>query len=137
MARWFFGLALMTVMLGGACSSAPGVDGLRESFAAQLAANKSVSDLQRTGDEMTFKGPRADGTQGSWRVRITSARVDPQSSDTRQPYKGTVSSSWFVDGAEVKITGNQSNLPLELISNGLAQECFAFWEADAKKWSWE
>jgi hypothetical protein len=129
-------LALSTLLLVG-CSSAPGSDGLRESFAQQLSANTFISDFQRNGDTMTFKGPRPDGTPAMWQVHIDTATVAEQASNTRQPYKGTVSSTWSVDGQPVTITGGDSNLPLELTSNGLSQECWAFWEADAKRWSWE
>lgn len=119
-----------------ACTSAPATEGLRDSFAAQLAANRFVSKFERSGDNMTFSAPRPDGSPAVWRVHIDSATVEPQD-DSRQPYKGTVRSSWFVDGQKVEVTGNESNLPLELLSNGLSQDCWAFWEAETKRWSWE
>ena len=128
------GLALALVAVG--CGSAPGEDGLRDSFMQQLTANKAVTSPERSGDSITFKGPRGDGTPADWRVQITSASVEPQP-DEKQPYKGVVKSSWFMNGEEVKITGSVSNLPIELMSNGLSQECWAFWEADGKLWSWE
>src|SRR4051812_21931732 len=130
------GLALTAVLLASACSSAPDTDGLRDSFAQQLTANKFIAEFQRSGDNMTFKAPRPDGAPATWRVQITSASVEPQS-DAKAPYKGTVASSWFVDGQEIKITGSDSNLPIELTSNGLSQECWAFWDPEAKRWSWE
>ena len=91
---------------------------------------------QRSGDNITFKGPRPDGTPSIWRVHLDTASVEPQQ-DEKQPYKGTVTSSWFVNGEKVDITGADSNLPIELTSNGLSQECWAFWEAEGKRWSWE
>ena len=127
-----FLIALATL----ACSNAPGTDGLRDSFAQQLAANKFISEFSRSGDTMTFKAPRPDGTPGSWEVRIQTAAIETQS-DAKQPYKGIVTSSWSVNGQEIKSSGRDSNLPLELTSNGLGQECWAFWEAEAKRWSWE
>ena len=130
------GFACAVALLTSGCSRAPGTDGLRDSFAQQLGANTFISEFQHSGDNMTFKGPRPDGTPATWRVQITAASVEPQS-DARQPYKGTVASSWFVDGQEIKITGGDSNLPIELTSNGLSQECWAFWEPNAKHWSWE
>ena len=126
------GCALLVV----GCSSTPGSDGLRDSFAQQMAANNYITEFQRSGDDMTFKGPRPDGTPATWRVHIDTATVEQQS-NARQPFKGAVSSSWFVDGEPVKITGGESNLPLELMANGLSQECWAFWEPEAKRWSWE
>lgn len=130
-------LSLVAVaLLTSACSSAPGADGLRDSFAQQLAANKFISEFQRSGDDMIFKGPRPDGAPATWRVHIESASVEKQA-DARQPYRGTVTSSWYVDGEKVAVTGSDSNLPIELTSNGLGQECWAFWEGNAKRWSWE
>jgi hypothetical protein len=130
------GFVCASVLFTSACSSAPGTDSLRDSFAQQLAANTFISEFQRSGDNMTFKGPRPDGAPATWRVQITSASVEPQS-DAKQPYKGTVASSWYVDGQEVKITGGDSNLPIELTENGLSQDCWAFWQPEAKRWSWE
>lgn len=129
-------LALVATLASTSCSSAPGAEGLRDSFAQQLAANTFISEFHRSGDTMTFRGPRPDGTPALWRVQIESA-VIAQQDDARQPYKGTVRSSWFVGGEKVEITGGDSNLPIELTSNGLSQDCWAFWLADEKKWSWE
>ena len=131
-------LASLLVLLActTACNSAAPADGLRDSFAQQLSANTFVSDFQRSGDNITFKGPRPDGTPAIWRVHIDTATVEPQH-DEKQPDKGTVTSSWFVNGEQVAITGADSNLPIELTSNGLSQECWAFWDAATKRWSWE
>lgn len=129
-------LAGVLMLLVSACARPPATDGLRDSFATQLAANTFVSDFQHNGDNMTFKAPRPDGEKAIWRVHITSAVVEKQD-DAKQPYKGTVTSSWFVDGEEIAPKGSDSNLPIELTSNGLAQECWAFWDADRKQWSWE
>jgi hypothetical protein len=135
MVRLLTSLCLAAVLSAG-CSRAPGADGLRDSFAAQLAANKFVSGFTRNGDDMTFNGPRPDGEPASWRVHIDRTSVEAQ--DTAgQPYKGVVTSSWYVDGQPVKPSGSESNLPLELTSNGLGQECWAFWDAGAQRWSWE
>ncbi len=130
------GSLLVLLALTTACNSAPPADGLRDSFAEQLSANKFISDFQRSGDNITFKGPRPDGTPSVWRVHIDAATVEAQK-DEKQPFKGTVTSSWFVNGEKVEITGADSNLPIELTSNGLGQECWAFWDAGAKRWGWE
>ena len=86
------GSLLVLLALTTACNSAPPADGLRDSFAEQLSANKFISDFQRSGDNI---------------------------------------------GEKVEITGADSNLPIELTSNGLGQECWAFWDAGAKRWGWE
>ncbi len=130
------GSLLVLIALTTACNSAPPADGLRDSFAQQLSANKFISDFQRSGDNITFKGPRPDGTPSIWRVHLDTATIEPQM-DEKQPFKGTVTSSWFVNGEKVEISGADSNLPIELTSNGLGQECWAFWDAAAKRWSWE
>ncbi|HUR35567.1 MAG TPA: hypothetical protein VM032_17310 [Vicinamibacterales bacterium] len=127
---------LAFAVLATACTGAPADDGLRDAFARQLSANRFVSAFQRSGDTLTFTAPRPDGTPSTWRVHIDNTAIT-QNSGTTQPYKGTVHSSWYVDGEKVEITGRDSNLPIELTSNGLSQECWAFWEADAKRWSWE
>jgi hypothetical protein len=126
------GAALATM----ACSSAPADNGLRDSFANQLSANTFISEFKRSGDDMTFRAPRPDGTPSTWRVHIDGTAIEPQSNE-KQPYKGTVQSSWYVNGEKVVITGAESNLPLELTANGLSQECWAFWETDQQRWSWE
>lgn len=130
------GLSLSFVCLLAACTSPPPADGLRDSFAQQLASNTFVSGFERSGDNMTFKAPRPDGTPSIWRVHIDTATVQPQSND-KQPFKGTIASSWYVNGEQIVITGGDSNLPIELTSNGLGQECWAYWDPGSKRWSWE
>lgn len=131
-----FLIALTLTLATAACDGAPAPDGLRDSFAEQLGANTFVSDFQRSGDNMTFKAPRPDGAPSTWRVHIDTATIEKQDSPS-QPYKGTVTSSWFVNGEKIEITGSDSNLPIELTSNGLGQDCWAFWESETKRWSWE
>ena len=130
------GLLLAALLFAAACSNAPREDGLRDSFAQQLAANKFIAEFHRSGDNMTFRAPRPDGTPSTWRVHIDQTAVEPQSNE-RQPFKGTLRSSWYVNGEKIEITGRDSNLPIELTSNGLSQECWAFWEANERRWSWE
>ena len=117
----------------------PSVNDLRDSFSQQLAANKFVTDFQRSGDDLQFTGPGADGTIIKWRVHIDSAVIedtnDPENPE--KPYKGTVKSSWYAGDFKVVPDRNVSNLPLELISNGLAQDCWAAWNKTTKKWEWE
>ena len=88
-------------------TSTPPADGLRDSFAQQLASNKFVSGFERSGDNMTFKAPRPDGTPSIWRVHIDTATVQAQSNE-KQPFKGTIAASWYVNGEQIVITGNDS-----------------------------
>jgi hypothetical protein len=114
------------------------VDGLRDSFARQLASNKAVTDFARNGDELTFIGPGLEGGTARWRVHIDSAIIE-ETGDERAPYKGTVKSSWFADGQPVKpsASGRDSNLPVPLTSNGIAQDCWGLWDPKTKAWGWD
>src|SRR5258705_580613 len=76
-----------------AAACRPPVSDLRDSFAQQLGANKFIKDFHRSGDDLTFTGPGADGGVAKWRVHIDSAIVEPND-DPAQPYKDTVKSSW-------------------------------------------
>jgi hypothetical protein len=116
-------------------SSAPAAATLHDSFAQQLGANKFVKDFQRTGDDLTFSGPGAEGSLAKWRVHIDSATIQPE--NATEPMKGLVKSSWYADNKLVSPRGRESNLPIELMDNGLAQECWANWDKNAKRWSWE
>jgi hypothetical protein len=124
-------LAVIGIGCGG-----PDEAGLRDSFAAQLAANKFLEDVQRSGDEVTFSGAGADGGTAKWRVHIDASGIEPND-DEAKPYKGTVKSSWYSDGKIVQPSGTESHLPIELTSNGLAQECYALWNKASQKWEWE
>jgi predicted small lipoprotein YifL len=129
--------ALVLAACGQSGPAAPDAESLKDSFARQLAANRFVSGLERKGDELVFRAP---GVQSSdpqqWRVRIDSAVVDPNDTEG-MPYKGTVKSSWSADGQLVEPVGSQSNLPVELLDNGLSQDCWAFWNEATSQWEWE
>jgi hypothetical protein len=130
-------MLLVVAAVGTACNRPPADDGLRRSFADQLAANRFVKDLQRADGDYRFSGPGVDGKEQSmWRVHIDAASIEPND-DAARPFKGVVRSSWYADDLPVKPRGRDSNLPIGLTSNGLAQECWAFWDAGAKRWSWE
>lgn len=133
--RLAFLAVLFVALLTGACGK-PGADSLKDSFAAQLGANRFVKGFEREGDTLLFTGPGGDTGEVRWRVHIDSTSIEPND-DPANPYKGVVKSSWFANERIVKSRGRESNLPIELISNGLGQECWAFWRADSKSWSWE
>lgn len=120
-----------------ACGGKPGDDSLRASFATQLAANRFVKTFTQSADGLRFSGPGARGeTTAAWRVRIDSASVEAND-DPSKPYKGVVKATWFANDQPIAPRGRDSNLPLELTSNGLAQECWAFWDRGAGAWTWE
>jgi hypothetical protein len=118
-----------------ACGT-PSVDSLRESFAQQVASNRFVRDFQRTGDDLVFSGPDGAGGEAKWRIHIDSAVIEPNE-DEKQPYKGTVKSSWFANDRLIQPTGRDSNLPIELLDKGVSQDCWAFWDTQTRSWSWE
>lgn len=110
---------------------------LKDSFAQQLTANKAVKNLVRDGDDLKFSGPGPEGADSaSWRVHFEAIAI-AGNDDPAKPYKGVVRSSWYADDRRVMPSGANANLPLELIANGLAQECWAFWDKGAGRWSWE
>ena len=129
-------LAVLVSVAVVVAACGPPVSDLRDSFAQQLSANKFIKDFHRSGDDLTFTGPGADGGVAKWRVHIDSVLVE-QNGDPAQPYKGTVKSSWFSDDKPVLPRGRDSHLPIELIANGLGQECWALWQQAEKRWSWE
>lgn len=124
-------LVLTTV----ACAK-PSENSLRDSFAQQVARNRFISAFQRSGNDLTFTGPGAEGGVAKWRVHIDSAVIEAND-DPKQPYKGIVKSSWYSDNQLVTPSGRDSNLPIELMANGLSQDCWAFWDETGSRWSWE
>jgi len=125
----------VAILATSACSSKPDENGLRDSFAQQLKSNPAVTEFQRTGDDLLFAGPGAEGGVARWRVHIDSAAIET-TSDAKAPYKGVIKASWYSNGRLVRPTGRESNLPIELSANGLAQECWAIWDGPGKKWGW-
>jgi hypothetical protein len=127
--------AVVAALVAAGCGK-PGVGGLRESFAQQLAANTFVKDFTRSGDDLRFSGPDVKGGLVKWKIHIDSAVIEPHS-EAGKPYKGVVKSSWYANDQIVRPSGGDSNLPLELSSTGLAQDCWAIWDEAARKWGWE
>jgi hypothetical protein len=128
---------MIVTLSAAACNTGPDAEALRESFAAQLTANRFVQGVERGPDELRFSGPGVEGAdRAQWRVHIDAASVE---ADEARPgfFKGLVKSSWYADGRKITPSEGSSNLPIELISNGLAQECWALWDAPGKRWTWE
>ena len=120
-----------------ACAAAvePGVDNLKASFAAQIDSIGSVSGVAQTGDTLTFTQTRADGTEVQWRVAIDSAVIEEPAVDGA-PTQGHVVSSWYADGELIEPLGSMSRLPDAFLEAGIAQDCWALWDADAGRWGW-
>ena len=71
------GYLLIFAVVGlAACSSKPGTDSLHESFVNQLRANRFVKELERSGDDIRFTGPGANGVavQPAGRVHLDGDR---------------------------------------------------------------
>ena len=126
----------MVAAAGCSGSGKPSEAGLRDSFAQQVAKNKFIKDFKRNGDELTFTGPGAEGGTAKWRVHIDSTLIE-DTSNPLEPYQGTVKSSWYSNDQLVRPRGRESGLPPELIDNGVAQDCWALWDKEQKKWGWD
>lgn len=128
---------LLGILTATACTALePNERTLKDAFAEQVISAGFGRDFKRTGDELTFAGPKGSKADAQWRVRIDVAAVEPQPSQ-RNPFKGAVESSWSVDGQTLLSSGSFSGLPEEFLKKGLGQECWAFWDADTKQWAWE
>ena len=103
----------------------------------ERVVNRHEYECRARNIELTASvAPGADGGTAKWRVTIDSAEIESTDNEA-QPYRGTVKSSWYSDGRPVEPLGKNSNLPVELMSNGLSQDCWAFWEKESSRWSWE
>ena len=109
---------------------------LRDAFIQQIASTAIVRDLQQSGDDVTFSARYGEQLDAKWRVHIDSATIEHEGDGTT-PHKGTVKSSWYVNGEHIRPRGSQSDLPLPFLDAGVAQECWAFWDKGTKHWSWK
>ena len=116
--------------------AAPGEAGLRDSFAQQVQSISFIRDFQRNGDDLLFSGSDGAGGTAKWRIHIDAAFVAPYP-DEKQPYKGTINSSWYANDQVIRPSGSESNLPIELLDKGVSQDCWAFWDPTALSWDWE
>lgn len=117
------------------CSTEPSAGSLRDSFSRQIEQVELVQDFEQKGDTITFSRLDGAGELIEWQVHIDSAVVEKQD-DESMPFKGTVKSSWRLDGQPVAIRGDVSGLPMWILETGISQDCYALWEADAERWGW-
>ncbi len=137
--------ALGTLALAGvflACAESvpePDERSLRASFVAQIGADELVRDLKVYGDEIHFTRPDRSGQDVEWRVRIDSLSVEPWGGDEAE-LAGHVVSGWSVAGRPVSVEagpdGLVTDMPIWVLDTGLAPECWALWDEDAKAWGW-
>lgn len=128
--------AIGAVLLLTACAMQPGEANLQDSFAAQIAAVDGVDNLERTGDEWTFRGLDGRGGTGDWHVRIESAVLEPRE-DERVPFEGHIRSIWTLNGTPVDPpVGAMSFLPQVFLDGGIAEVCYALWDAEQNAWDW-
>lgn len=127
--------AVAAAAAGCAAAVEPTADNLRASFAAQIDSVESVSGVEQTGDTLTFAETQDDGTEVQWRVVIDSAVVEPPAVDGA-PTQGNVLSSWYADGEPIEPLGSMSRLPDAFLDAGIAQDCWALWDAEAGQWGW-
>ena len=115
----------------------PDADTLRASFVAQIESIDLVAGLEADGDEVRFVRPDGSGQDVAWRVRIDSLEVE---SGEGAQVLGHVLSSWSANGRPITVwegsTGLQTDMPLWVLDAGLATECWALWDEEAKAWSW-
>ena len=128
-------VALSALTLATACAPEPGDENLKASFAARIEGIASVSSFARAGDELTFTQTRAGDTDVEWRVTIDSVTLEPRPDDA-VPVQGGVVSSWYADGELIKQLGSMSRLPDVFLDAGIAQECWALWDAERAAWDW-
>ena len=115
--------------------AAPDEAGLKASFSEQIKSVGLVRDFRQNGDEITFSGTYGREADATWRVRIDSAVIEKQEAQG-QPYKGTVKSSWYVNGTLIEPRGTYADLPTDFLDKGVGQDCWAFWDPAAKRWGW-
>lgn len=129
-----FGLTALAG-LGAACAPEPGEENLKASFAAQIESVATVTSFERAGDELTFTETREGDADVAWRVIIDSVALEPRP-DEAVPFQGNVVSSWYADGALIEPLGSMSRLPDEIFDAGIAQVCWALWDAERATWGW-
>jgi hypothetical protein len=118
-----------------ACRAAPEQQ-LKDSFVQQIASSGIVRDFQQQGDEVLFAANYGERPDAKWRVHVDSTSIE-RDADGTTPHKGVVRSSWYVNGEQIRPRGDQSDLPLAFLDQGIAQECWALWDKSNNQWSWK
>ena len=117
----------------------PDEKSLRASFIAQIESIDLVKDLEVYGSEIHFARPDGSGADVDWRVRIDSLEVGPWAGPEAE-LAGHVVSRWSVAGRPVSVEigpdGLVTDMPFFVLDAGLAPECWAFWDEEAKAWGW-
>lgn len=117
----------------------PNTRSLRASFIDQIESIDLVKDLKVYGDEIHFTRPDGAGEDVEWRVRIDSLEVQPWAGDEAE-LAGHLVSRWSVAGRPVSVEigpeGLVTDMPFFVLDAGLAPECWAFWDEEAKTWGW-
>src|SRR5437773_6271326 len=108
------GLSALTLV---ACRAAPEQQ-LKDSFVKQLASIGIVRDFQQKGDEILFAAQYGERLDAKWRVHLDSASIE-RDADGTTPRKGVVKSSWYVNGEQIRPRGDQSDLPLAFLDQGI------------------
>ena len=110
-------------------------EALKRSFAEQVQAIVGIDTFERVQDELTFGYPNSDEAVVQWRVVIDSVTLEMD--DTRtNPVRGDLLSSWYADGVLVEPLESMSRLPAAFLDAGVAQRCYALWDADSGEWGW-
>lgn len=133
--RFGFVAAAALAVLTAACAPQPGEENLKASFAARIETVATVSSLTRAGDELTFTQVREGDSDVAWRVTIDSVALEARP-DEAVPFQGNVVSSWYADGELIEPVGLMSRLPDEIFDAGIAQVCWALWDAERAAWGW-
>ena len=124
---------------GGPAAPEPDVETLRASFIAQIESIDLVADLEAAGDEIDFVRPDGSGQDVEWRVRIDSLEVESGEGEGAQVL-GHVLSAWTANGRPITVwegpAGLQTDMPLWVLDAGLATDCWALWDEEAKAWGW-
>ncbi len=136
------GLGALAILGGLACAEPldePNEDSLKASFVAQIEADEYVRDLSVYGDEIHFARRDGSGEHVEWEVRIDSLSVEPWGGDEAD-VAGRVVSGWSVAGRPVSVevgpNGLVTDMPIWVLDAGLAPECWALWDEEAKTWGW-
>lgn len=136
------GLGALAAVVGLACAEPldePNEDSLKASFVAQIEADEYVRDLNVYGNEIHFARRDGSGEHVEWEVRIDSLSVEPWAGDEAD-VAGRVVSGWSVAGRPVSVevgpNGLVTDMPIWVLDAGLAPECWALWDEEAKTWGW-